>query len=207
MKRVTIIGGHGNMGRRYRTILDDLGVKTKLVDIGTVEVANQETDGFIVATPTPTHGEILRDLVEIGAPVLCEKPLSTDLAEVRSIARLYKEHDVPLSLVLQYAELVQPANRGELSYYDYWNHGKDGLVWDCFQVIVLANGPVALSERSPVWRAMINGHRLSLADMDTAYWKMLARWIINPREQHADKILEMHEKVERLRREMGYAAK
>ena len=41
-----------------------------------------EADGVLVATPTDTHPALVRACLAAGTPVLCEKPIAADLAEM-----------------------------------------------------------------------------------------------------------------------------
>jgi predicted dehydrogenase len=44
-------------------------------------------DGFVVATPTATHAEMLEHLIPIGVPIFVEKPLSADVFSAEKIAQ------------------------------------------------------------------------------------------------------------------------
>jgi myo-inositol 2-dehydrogenase/D-chiro-inositol 1-dehydrogenase len=46
-----------------------------------------EADGVVIATPTPTHPELVRAAVAAGVPVMCEKPLAMDRATLVEVAR------------------------------------------------------------------------------------------------------------------------
>ncbi len=43
-------------------------------------------DGYVVATPTATHVEVVLQLLGRERPIFCEKPLSNDVAQARAIA-------------------------------------------------------------------------------------------------------------------------
>lgn len=43
-------------------------------------------DGAIVCTPTSIHAETIRQLIPLGVPMFCEKPLSNDLNETKELA-------------------------------------------------------------------------------------------------------------------------
>ena len=43
-------------------------------------------DGFVVATPTSTHADVIESLLPRGAPIFCEKPLCHDAARARRLA-------------------------------------------------------------------------------------------------------------------------
>ena len=188
-----IIGSEGSMGKRYQAILKYLNEPFECLDkkggIGKEGRSLEEYDSFIVATPTETHHDIVCRLGQYDKPILCEKPLSKDLKEVLSMINAAPK----LSIMMQYRKLISKETGG-LSWYDYFRHGNDGLIWDCFQIIALGTEQVNLRETSPVWRCGINGQQLSLANMDDAYIKAVDDWL------HGEKIsdLEMfkfHKKV------------
>ena len=45
------------------------------------EIYNQTFDGYVVATATNAHVEILNSLLPLGKPILCEKPISLTVEE------------------------------------------------------------------------------------------------------------------------------
>jgi predicted dehydrogenase len=50
----------------------------------------------LVATPWPSHAEVVGQLLGDGVPVLCEKPVSLDEAELAGLARLQAAAGVPV---------------------------------------------------------------------------------------------------------------
>ncbi len=52
---------------------------------GAAVVADPEVDAVLVTSPTATHAAVVRAAIALGKPVMCEKPLSPTLAEVRSL--------------------------------------------------------------------------------------------------------------------------
>jgi len=191
---VLIIGANGSMGRRYQSIL-----KYTSKSFLTSDITDNEQDlvlkagaceGVIVATPTDTHYDILKLLAPLNKFTLCEKPITTNLAELSEIIELYKNQR--LKMVMQYAELN--TGSGGDSRYNYYNHGRDGLLWDCIQIIGLAEGAWSVGEESPVWICELNGKRLSLSEMDLAYITMIRKWFQRPREEML-KIYDIHKKV------------
>lgn len=58
-------------------------------------------DGVLVAVPTPFHGDVVHAALDAGVPVLCEKPLAADVAEVREIAAHAARTGVPLLVGFQ----------------------------------------------------------------------------------------------------------
>lgn len=177
---ILLVGYKGNMGQRYGKILDFHGVKWEGVDIGDTYLTQmklaEKASGVLIASPTPAHINHLHRFAHMGKPVLCEKPFTKDLAALREILELYNKTRTPLSMVFQYDELVPEGTKGP-SWYNYFRTGKDGLIWDCIQIIALAKQPPKLAAMSPVWDCTINGFRLSLGDMDDAYVKNVKRWL------------------------------
>jgi hypothetical protein len=194
---VLIVGSKGNMGRRYASILRHLGIEHRGLDIdhdlGDAEREATRASQVIIASPTDSHVGWIRFFAPYNLPILCEKPLSKDVAQVRAALDYAADCGTPLNMVYQYRELVEEKSEGE-SRYNYWNHGKDGLVWDCIQIIGLAKGWVSLAEDSPIWRCRINGQLLDIAAMDKAYINHIKNWLRKPGQDKAE-ILAVHQKT------------
>lgn len=195
---VLIIGADGSMGKRYQAIMSYLGTKTLLADknhsITKIKELADQADGIIVATPTDTHVSIVREVLAFRKPILCEKPVSKNLLELKTLQAEIHFHRTPFRMVMQYEMLADPIRIGR-SYYNYFRHGSDGLVWDCMQIVGLARTTVSLAETSPVWGCMINGKSLNLQHMDAAYVGYVQKWFRDP-AQEASRIYEMHEKTD-----------
>lgn len=198
MKNVLVLGGLGNMGRRYSCILRSIGVNPIQIDakdgsIFGLEEAVKKSEGIIIATPTEMHASDIMDLSTIGLPILVEKPIHTNMFSVEHCVKECQKNRTPLKMINQYKHLIDDRDVG-LTVYNYWNHGKDGLAWDCISVVALAKGEVILHESSPIWTCRINGRLLDPAKMDVAYVTMVTEWVKNP-EFDYDYIIEAHEKV------------
>lgn len=192
---IMVIGGKGNMGQRYCAILRHLGIKYSTIDIEDKDQLFKRdlADGFIVATPTKNHIKMIYDLAQYNKPILCEKPISTNVESLLPFLETMRRQDLNLQMVNQYAYM--PLGDGEgFTEYNYFKHGGDGLAWDCLNILGLANGEVHLGDDSPIWRCTINGKKLSIADMDNAYINMVANWVGNP-EDNIDYIEHAHRKV------------
>lgn len=194
---VLIVGSDGSMGKRYQAILTYLGVKTTLADKRHTRdevshMANQSS-GIIIASPTETHVDIVRQLLVFQKPILCEKPVTKNIFELKTLQKEIAFQRTPFRMVMQY-EMLTETNRIGRSYYNYFKHGNDGLAWDCMQIIGLARGHVQIEERSPVWSCMINGKTIHLEHMDAAYIGYVQKWIKEP-NQDPEKILDIHEKT------------
>lgn len=208
MKNVLVLGFMGNMGKRYTTILNHIGVPWCGVDardMGVVTYSNGirkttprkfpgiDVDGILIATATDTHAFYINLYKRNGVPILCEKPITKDLFELRKLILDLKDLGTKFSMVNQYSYLVKEGEGPTI--YNYFKHGADGLLWDCIQPIGLAGADVTIKNDSPVWTCYINGHKLLLSDMDLAYVKMISDWVTGKHRSDLDEILRMHEKV------------
>ena len=193
---ITILGAKGSMGTRYQAILNWLGIAHNAYDLDSnksiVEDAIYKSTGLIIATPTHTHTDLLQRYIGDCKKILCEKPVSKNTEEVEEVYRFASKEGTSLCVTMQYAEIAKNEDRGKESFYNYFRSGKDGLVWDCFQTIALAKGPVWLSNESPEWKCQINGEKLSLSSMDGAYVSFVKRWLNNNLEQNSNEMVEAH---------------
>lgn len=203
--KVFIYGYRGNMARRYRAIVGVLDHECAGVDVNDESDGDftvDEADAIIVATPTATHLRIIHSLLDCGKPILCEKPISKDLAGLRQLMAACASHGTRLQMVSQYDHLVDPDALGD-TRFSYFKTGPDGMPWDCLQIIWHAKETPRLSTRSPIWTCQINGLPLSLGDMDEAYVDEIKTWLARPRND-IGRILDAHEKVAAL--EVEWAA-
>ena len=82
---------------RAAALAADLGV-----DAATdVDALFASVDGVLVATPSATHPAVVAAALGAGLPVLCEKPLALDPAEVERLADLADAAGVPLVVGFQ----------------------------------------------------------------------------------------------------------
>ena len=183
IKKVYIVGYGGNMGRRYRAVLDYLGISHCGEDIDVSYGKPEDCDGILIATPTNNHLYDIDKFSKYNRPILCEKPIWPQGTVLP---------DINLQMVNQYA-FTGPWPGG-VTYYNNWNTGRDGLAWDCVNIIGLAEGEVIVENSSPIWKCTINGKDLTLNDIDNAYVKMIAAWCKKPRP-NIEYILRANEKV------------
>lgn len=195
-----IIGSEGRIGRRYKAIFNYLDKPFTTCDIqlnnhlNMMEMATR-SDRILLCTPTDTHYRILVELINLKKPILCEKPITKDFDELKNIFQHAQLCGTDLKMVLQYKEIAHSQRPGQLSYYDYFNHGPDGKYWDMMQVIGLAKGNIRLGETSPIWRCMINGEEIKFNHMDHAYINMIDRWLGGTLDQDQEEIVRIHRKV------------
>jgi hypothetical protein len=196
MKKVAVIGANGNMGKRYAMILEQFtACEVVKVDIGTHKNIDEFTtcDGFIVATPTETHLNVIKFLGPFRKPILCEKPITKDIDQLEI---LINDYDIDLSMINQYHFLedrMGPIPGVLPTWYNYFKTGNDGLLWDCINIIGTARGPYSIKNDSLVWDCQINGWPIDLRDMDEAYIWNITDWVKGWRNK--EYILPTHLKV------------
>lgn len=196
------------MGTRYRAILDYLNEEVWGVDIETppediLRMAS-DADRTIICTPTENHYNVLKRIIPLGKPVLCEKPITKSTKDVEKILVACQSYKTPFTMTFQYSELVPPSQNAGLSHYHYFRSGRDGLVWDCLQIIGLAKGEIEISNESPTWKCMINDLNLKFGDMDAAYINFVRKWTAGLINQSHDELIRIHEKTERMSNEPNF---
>ena len=190
------------MGRRYSAVLKFL--RHEIVPIDVEESLRQRqsayrtSDAILLCTPTDEHVRGLFEIGDLGArhiPILCEKPISTDLVDVKRVCNWARQSGFNLQMVNQYEHIsgFSTENRGK-SFYHYFNSGRDGLAYDCINILGLAKDGCELSNESHVWRCRINGSFLKLKDMDHAYVNMIESWLKRPLP-NLDYILHAHQRA------------
>ena len=70
----------------------------KVTDDAEELVASGEIDAVLVASPTPTHVDLIARSVERGLPVLCEKPIDLDLRRVDALRDTVRTSGVPVAI-------------------------------------------------------------------------------------------------------------
>ena len=188
---IGVIGAKGNMARRYSAICSYLGIPWLGFDVDDYSEVENYADSlttFLVATPTATHLDVIKDLARFQKPMLVEKPIVTTKAELGELLRT----NAIIRMVNQYEYLVERYSEGE-SYYDYWNSGKDGM-FDFINIVGLSKTPPKLRNMSPFWKCRINGHDLNIRSMDYAYMDMISDWHKDP-TPNMDYIEKSHSRI------------
>lgn len=74
--------------------------ETRIATVGSLDelLERADTDVIIVSTPTPTHHDVCRSVIDRGGPrtLLVEKPIATTLADVRELVRAAARADIEL---------------------------------------------------------------------------------------------------------------
>jgi predicted dehydrogenase len=77
-------------------------------------------DAFVVAAPNDLHFPLMLDIVPLGRPILCEKPLTTDPAHGRRLMDLAARHQTPVWVAMEYrymasiARLIEERDAGTI---------------------------------------------------------------------------------------------
>ncbi|WOQ16679.1 Gfo/Idh/MocA family oxidoreductase [Raineyella sp. W15-4] len=88
-----------NPERRAQALADTPGVR--LVDDLDALLRLPDLDLVVLSTPTGRHYDHALQVIAAGLPVVVEKPLGVDLAEVREVVRAARSAGVPLTVFLQ----------------------------------------------------------------------------------------------------------
>lgn len=182
---VLVVGHLGSMGKRYCAILRYLKEDVITADIGD-PWWEWEFDRVIIATPTDHHYNDINLARVKGKPILCEKPISKDRAELEYLCsvpdldiRMVSNWKYAINLALTRAQKV--AIEGEMEIeYSYYDSGKDGFFWDCIQLIHLA-GQFKYDRTRPAFEAKVNGLDVTLEHIHASYVLMVSEWL------HGDK--------------------
>ena len=194
MRKVAVFGAYGNMGKRYSLILERYCncevVRIDLLDyLHTIDL--NTCDGYIIATPTGSHVDIIKKLIPYKKPILCEKPITKSLMELQTLMSF---EDLDLSMINQYNFFDNPLLEGHTTY-NYFKTGNDGLLWDCINIIGTARSSYDVSNTSLIWKCKLNGRAIDLREMDHAYISNISAWVDGWRNK--EYILPAHEKVSR----------
>lgn len=191
MKKVAVVGANGNMGRRYKLILEQY-CECEVVPIEIDGYRDpSDCDGIIIATPTNTHYELIKFYHNFGKPILCEKPICKNPEQLKELMAL---PGIDLSMINQYEFMLEEnENSDKRTTYNYYRTGNDGLLWDCINIIGNAVDSYDINNNSPVWLCKINGDIFDIKDMDYAYISNISEWKFGWRNK--EYILTAHEKV------------
>ena len=168
--RIVVVGGNGSIGSRYVCILKILGHEVVVWDLPAALIDPiPEADKYIIATPTDTHFDWCKKLIEKNATFLCEKPLSKNPEECQKLASYTNGFMVNNYRFLP--KLWHIDHTPDI-YYNYFKTGKDGLLWDCCQLIAL-DPNAKLANNSALWRLWIDGEEIPYRDLENGYVGMI----------------------------------
>lgn len=180
--KILLLGGNGSIGRRYQAVLRSLGYEFDVYDNPRHEPGSKSFVGynhFIIATPTHTHLTYLQELSTYDhAAILCEKPLSKVPAEIKKFKSLSAYIDQKVFVVNNYNYL--PYAPRNLSY-NFFNTGRDGLIWDVCQLVYLAfknKVDLEVKRESPWWDFKWGQFQVPYAEIERSYSMMVRAFLI-----------------------------
>ena len=108
-----------------------LGLPTERLYAGYEEMAEEESkrpdkiDFAVIATPNTSHFPIAKAFLSRGIPVVCEKPLATELKDAEELAALVKKTGLPFMITYNYTgnvtikharELIRSGELGKITF-------------------------------------------------------------------------------------------
>ena len=97
-------------------------------------------DAVVIAAPTEVHFTLARHVLDLGKPLLIEKPVSSDLGEADELVRLAREHGIPLmcgfverfnpAILTVLPLLNAPVHIATVRHGPYAPRIKTGVAWD-----------------------------------------------------------------------------
>jgi hypothetical protein len=114
----------------------------------------------------------------LGLGFLCEKPIDQSAKRIQELIDLGADGRMVCNWAfVSQNPLIPGMNQVQ---YDNYNTGKDGLAWDCIQLIHLAKDFPELSTNSPYLNCHINGTRIHEGHIALSYKKMIEAWLEDP---------------------------
>jgi hypothetical protein len=164
---IALFGADGRIGSRYRAILKHIGQAYIPIEKDD-EINPEKWTHAIIATPTDTHFEIGEFIESLGIPYLLEKPATKDLIEAQRMS-LWKNGFI----VNNYQFAIPEAKSIE---YNFYNTGRDGLKWDCCQLIYLADqykAKLKIKRESPIWTLAVDDELIPYRQVEYSYIQMM----------------------------------
>jgi hypothetical protein len=171
---IALIGGKGNMGRRYAACLKFLNEDFRIIDVDTSFEEREDilshSNKAVICTATRTHLELASEMQTRGITYLVEKPF----------AKFYPSEFIPGNgFIVNNWSFIANDHTKDISY-NFYNTGKDGLLWDVCQLITCAfkyKSQLIIECSSPVWDVRVNGRMVAYREIEESYIWMLKAFI------------------------------
>lgn len=172
--KLLLIGSEGSIARRYRAILKHLKVDFEEYDnpehkfFSVPQSFYQRFTHALIATPTHTHMQWVDELPPIWK--LIEKPASKNLEEIEE-----RKLNHGCYVVNNYQFLPCSNTKKKISY-NFYNTGKDGLIWDVCQLVYLAyknKVELEVKRESFWWNLKWGQHQVAYHEIERSYYHML----------------------------------
>ena len=182
---VLLLGAEGSIGSRYAAILKHLRIKFTPLEardsLEAIPCNGTPVTHALVATPTETHIELCNQLLDMGLPFLCEKPLSMDVKASDNLLRRIRRMKLldECHVVNNYCYALARHSPKQLISYDYYKtgNGNDGTNWDCCQLIYYAKKnkiTYTIDTDSPIWILRVDGKDMPYRDIEESYINMVS---------------------------------
>ncbi|SJM71292.1 inositol 2-dehydrogenase [Gulosibacter sp. 10] len=139
-------------------IAEQYGVANVTTDAAEV-IAAEDVDAIIIASPTPTHVDLLGAALDAGVPALCEKPIDLDIARVDALREKAAASATPIALGFN--------RRFDTHFADLHRLVRDGAIGKVEQVTIISRDPA----EPPVEYVKVSGgifRDMTIHDFDMA---------------------------------------
>lgn len=186
-----IIGAAGQIGTRYRHVLNYLGRGFISHDINFIQdtlprevfithklLKDWRHLPVLVCTPSHTHYKTVKRLMDLGyTKFLVEKPVFTEGTHYYE-ALDWRLDGISIHAAMNYKELDDKTSEGFTVYKNFYA-GKEKTKWNLFQPVALARGDIEIDLRCPIWTCYLNGKKISLEQINQSYLEMIKKYLSN----------------------------
>lgn len=144
-------------------------------------LADQELDAVVIATPSWLHGPMVRECLNRGINVFCEKPFCLDPAESAELTALAETRGLVTQVGYHYRYVG--------AFQEVKRLLEIGAIGKVTQVLAEAYGPVVLKPRGSTWRSKKNLGGGSLYDY-AAHPLNLLNWYLGEPTTAAGTVLQ-----------------
>src|SRR5580765_2002118 len=171
--KVLVCGGLGSIGSRYAAILKYLDHEPVIFDTKINSEMPEDWERAIIATPSYSHYDVCKKMIDIGKPFLCEKPLSKDVKQCEELVSLDKKQ---IGFVVNNYKFITRKFPKPRIKYNFYKTGHDGLEWDCSQLIYI-DPECQLKTISPIWSFTIGLDSIFYSELENSYLKMIRSFL------------------------------
>ena len=180
---ILLIGGNGSIGSRYKAVLQALGEEFLVFDVPRAQPERlrryaEKCDRVLICSPTHTHFDYCVEIEALNKPYLCEKPLCTNEFQAEAL-KSHRRGFVVNNWAFLRTNYDLDSNPAHISY-DFFNTGKDGLLWDVCQLIYIAKlAKCSLSVRrdSYYWDVTWSGTEVPYQYIEKSYLQMMRAFL------------------------------
>ena len=82
--------------KRFATTISS--TRVRFITDWSLFLAEIDINGYIIAAPSDTHFDYVKQLATKGKPIFCEKPLDLSLQKINVIQKLIEKNNIPLTV-------------------------------------------------------------------------------------------------------------